>query len=58
MIFSGYKCDKCGKERLYYGNMDEMMESKTRLIWHARKNGWSVGKKILCPECRKKRKMS
>ena len=41
-------CDDCS-EVVTYNNM-----SKMDFIKIIRSDGWSVGKKILCPECNKK----
>jgi len=40
-------CDDCGE--VY---VDEFPQKKT--IKLARKSGWSIGKKVLCPDCKKK----
>lgn len=54
MFYSGYSCDKCGKAIEYRREPKEWLPSKIYLVEYARQNGWSVGKKVLCPECRKK----
>ena len=54
MFYSGYSCDKCGKAIEYRREPKEWLPSKVYLVEYARKNGWSVGKKVLCPDCRKK----
>lgn len=56
MIYSGYDCDNCKIAIECRKSPDERIPTKTYLVWHARKNGWSVGKRILCPACRKYRK--
>lgn len=53
MFFSGYFCDKCGKAVEYRRQNNEWLPSKTHLVAYARNAGWSIGKEILCPECRK-----
>lgn len=56
MIYSGYFCDKCGEAVEFRRQVEEgKIPSKTIMISHARMSGWSVGKKILCPECRKRK---
>lgn len=57
MLYSGYFCDKCGKADEYIRDVDKWIPNKTFLIRFARQNGWSVGKKVLCPDCRKKKKV-
>ena len=56
MIYSGYSCDNCGVAGEYNKSIDEWLPSKKWLIKFARENGWSVGKQILCPRCKKRRK--
>lgn len=43
-------CDGCG-EPLYWSKII----SKASVVARARKDGWSIGKNHLCPECRKKK---
>lgn len=52
MFFSGYFCDKCGTAIEYRRTSDKWLPSKTHLIAWARKDGWSIGKSVLCPRCR------
>lgn len=52
MIYSGYFCDKCGNSVVFSKTTDEWIPSKTHLVRIARKNGWSIGKRVLCPKCR------
>lgn len=56
MLYSGYYCDKCGTAFEYKANNNEWLPNKTYLVVRARENGWSVGKRILCPKCRYMRK--
>lgn len=44
-------CDKCGKGIVYSRTM-----AKNTAIMLMRNKGWSVGKRWLCPDCRKKNK--
>lgn len=44
-IVSGVLCDKCGREILW-----EHM-AKCDVIGFARGEGWTCGKRILCPAC-------
>ena len=44
-------CDKCG-----IGLQFSSIEPKWFVIKKARENGWSVGKRHLCPECRGEKK--
>jgi hypothetical protein len=39
-------CDKCGD------NLIEAYWSQANTIREARKLGWSIGKKVLCPKCK------
>ena len=50
-FISGICCDGCGLE-MYF----ESIEPKYMIVDRARKNGWSVGKLHLCPQCRKNKK--
>ncbi|MEY8517218.1 hypothetical protein AALC25_09870 [Lachnospiraceae bacterium 29-84] len=54
MFYSGYSCDKCGKAIEYRREPKEWLPSKVYLVEYARQAGWSVGKKVLCPDCKKK----
>lgn len=47
MIVASIICDKCG-ERISWEHV-----GKTHVIRFARMRGWSIGKKHLCPNCRK-----
>jgi hypothetical protein len=43
-------CDYCGN------NWTEAYRRQKEVIREARNNGWSVGKKVKCPECKDKNK--
>lgn len=45
-IVRGVICDQCGTMMYWCGNV-----SKERAAAHARKDGWTIGKKCLCPDC-------
>lgn len=45
-IVRGVICDMCGTMMYWCGNV-----SKERAADHARKSGWTIGKKCLCPDC-------
>lgn len=45
-------CDKCGKGRVFDGTM-----GKTEAIIIMRNRGWSVGKRWLCPDCKRRKKV-
>ena len=47
MFYSGFMCDNCGKRKDFVNG-----SSKAGLTFLARERGWSVGKRILCPDCR------
>lgn len=47
-IVRGVICDNCGTMIYWCGNV-----SKQRAAAYARNNGWTVGKKCLCDDCRK-----
>lgn len=51
-FFSGYRCDQCGVME-YYDTGTKAPFKKIPLVDGARRNGWSVGKEILCPNCKK-----
>lgn len=51
-LVSGYECDKCGKYEMYIGN-DYTIPSKIHLINLLRRDGWTYGKKVLCPKCKR-----
>ena len=53
-LYSGYFCDVCGIAIEYKRSPSEWLPSKTYIVKWARKDGWSIGKKVLCPECRKR----
>ncbi len=53
MLHSGYYCDKCGLAIDYRRTNNEWLPGKTHLVAWARKDGWSIGKNVLCPKCRK-----
>lgn len=42
-------CDFC------YENLVEAYWSQKEIIKEARKEGWSIGKKVKCPKCRQKK---
>lgn len=52
MIFSGYKCDKCGATVTVYPKQGEQMNTKSDLLKFARLTGWQMGKRVLCPRCK------
>lgn len=56
MLFSGYSCDKCLKSVEYRRTSDKWLPNKTHIIAWARKDGWSIGERVLCPNCRHMRK--
>ena len=58
MLKTGCYCDQCGKEYSYTACYKDFLPSKAQLIRLIRVNGWSVGKYILCPNCRRKKKVS
>lgn len=49
----GAECDKCGKLKLFYGA--ENKGTGTEIL---REYGWSIGKRTLCPQCKKQKKAS
>lgn len=53
-LYSGYCCDKCGKAIEYNKTIKQWLPNKTNLIRFARQDNWSIGKQILCPDCRKR----
>ena len=57
-LYGGYSCDKCrcAFMYMYEPKGGEWLPTKTYLVNLARKKGWSIGKRVLCPECRKARK--
>lgn len=58
MLISGYYCDECGDQITYEKTSKEWLPSKMQLIRFARKRGWTVGKYILCPDCRRGKKVA
>lgn len=55
-FISGVKCDLCDELILKHG---DGVYNKTWLTDIARKQGWSIGRKLIkCPTCRKKRKVN
>lgn len=56
MLYNGYFCDKCGIAVEYKQPVNKWLPSKTDLIHFAREDGWSIGKRVLCPDCRNIRK--
>lgn len=55
MLYSGYSCDICGTAIEYRRTTDKWLPNKTALIRFARKDGWSIGKQVKCPDCKKRR---
>lgn len=45
-IVRGVICDQCGTMMYWCGNV-----SKALAAAHARNDGWTIGKKCLCPDC-------
>ena len=50
-FITGIQCDGCGLEMFFAS-----IEPKWLLVDRARKEGWSIGKWNLCPECKKHRR--
>lgn len=50
-IVRGVICDKCGVMMYWCGNV-----SKGTAAYLARKKGWTIGKRCLCEDCKKKGK--
>lgn len=50
MIKTVVTCDQCGEQLFYF-----IALSNAHTIHFARKDGWSMGKKHLCPRCRKRK---
>ncbi len=46
-LVSGFVCDKCGFMALV-----DKVGTKKALVCFARKKGWTVGKKVCCPNCK------
>lgn len=46
-VYAVIECDRCG-EKIWYNHI-----GKTHILRWSRENGWSIGKKHLCPYCRK-----
>lgn len=56
-LYSGYMCDKCGNSVSYgTAGVTEFLPGKSSLIALARRDGWTVGKQVLCPTCKRKKK--
>lgn len=51
-IYAVIECDNCGKQ-IWYDHV-----GKTHIERWNRDKGWSIGKKCLCPDCRKIKKKS
>jgi hypothetical protein len=49
--YTGVACDVCGFSDEWLGTL-----TGSRLIAVARISGWSLGKRALCPNCRKTRR--
>lgn len=49
--FVGAHCDKCGKDIAWFD-----LCTKYIMNYRLRRAGWTVGKQILCPNCRRKKK--
>lgn len=47
-FFTGAKCDKCGQGIAFVGVSAEKYITK----W-VRSQGWTVGKQVLCPKCKR-----
>lgn len=50
-IIRGIICDNCGEMIYWCGNV-----SKEGATKYARKNGWAIGKRCICAECRERKK--
>lgn len=50
-FITGIQCDGCGLEMFFAS-----IEPKWLITDRARKEGWSIGKWHLCPECKKHRR--
>ncbi len=50
MIGAFIFCDRCGYADFYH------LTNKTEIVRISRRKGWSIGKRHLCPECRKNKK--
>lgn len=48
-IYAVIECDQCGKQDWYDHT------GKSHIIRWSREDGWSIGKRILCPECKAKK---
>lgn len=57
-FYSGMRCDQCGKAFESEGFSAGEVLSISWLKYSARRNGWSVGTKLLCDLCRKPKKTS
>jgi len=47
MFISGAKCDKCSAF-----NYAKSIQTKKMLTASLRKEGWSIGKRTICPKCK------
>lgn len=52
MLYTGYRCDGCGISFEFKADSKEWLPGKTDLVRSARNKGWSIGRKVLCPECK------
>lgn len=50
-IVAGYVCDNCGRASLF------KHEAKKYILRWARRAGWTVGKRVLCPYCKPKKEV-
>ena len=50
-FFLGHRCDVCGTTYEYPWNVNT--NSKKVLMKWVREDGWSFGKRDLCPSCKK-----
>ena len=50
-IIRGVICDQCGSMMYGTGNV-----SKERAAKYAREDGWTIGKRCVCPNCRGEKK--
>lgn len=54
MIEVNFRCDKCGIGFFHEVSAIDYYPSKRNMIETARYLGFTVGKRILCPDCNKK----
>lgn len=52
-FYSGHQCDKCSKRYEIHGNSASEVSSIVHLRRQARRNGWTVGKQLLCETCKR-----